>query len=676
MKSGKKKKMIINNQRKVSFDEEDECSSDHSIDSEDLEEEPGTSTSGDEDEEANTTSSSSDDDDDDDEENDGKRKLDDDEGGDIDDKNKNKPRVKKIPKGDWSQCLEDIWSIEKPRYKTGETKEKIDELTKKITLISDDMEKKMPTLRKIIEATDMDERTKEELIPLYILHENAGFCIEKSELREKIIEKFNAKKMSGKTLALKNRLYADPSSSCSSSSEMEERILELELPEDQIRIIHQKYLSYINMSSEDGNVKAKTKEWLDYAMRLPTKIKPLAVAGAGNNKEATLPGLAPLPEVINIKKCLQDIQKILDSSLYGMKKEKEELLIVINTMLSNPKCSNLSLGFVGEAGMGKTELVRSLAKALDIPFTHISMGGCHDASFLTGHNIVYEGAQPGAIVKALCRTGYKNGIIYFDEIDKLEETTRGKGVMSTLLHILDPAQNKIFQDNFLDELPIDISQIWMMYSLNDVKKLEKPLLDRMKIIPVGSHNKMDKFNILKFFSIPKILINLGLNVNASTSSSQAATDTSHPSQAVADIIFLDESIKHLISVCGEGGRFSANNNSSGIRGLNQTVGEILSRVSILKNTRGVVVAATPSTPLKDKNADESDKKGEEKGKKEEKEKNEDDDRLLNFSFNIPNISFPLIITPDLVDKFLSSTTSSLSAAYGDRGYNTHMSMIA
>src|SRR5581483_10743217 len=110
-----------------------------------------------------------------------------------------------------------------------------------------------------------------------------------------------------------------------------------------------------------------------------------------------------------------------------------------------------------------------LAKALDIPFVQISMGGCRDSSFLDGHSYTYEGSQPGILVKSLCRMGSKNGIIYFDEIDKLEETAHGREVMWTLLHIWDPTQNMEFRDKYLDELTVDLSHIWFMFSMNDEK---------------------------------------------------------------------------------------------------------------------------------------------------------------------------------------------------------------
>ena len=301
-----------------------------------------------------------------------------------------------------------------------------------------------------------------------------------------------------------------------------------------------------------------------------------------------------------------------------MKREKEELLLVINSMLTSPKCSNMNLGFVGEAGIGKTELVRSLAKALDIPFTHISMGGCHDSSFLTGNNMVYEGAQPGAIVKTLCRTGYKNGIIYFDEIDKLEETHRGKGVMNTLLHILDPAQTKIFQDNYLDELPIDISQIWIMYSMNDKRKLEKPLLDRMHIIYVDSPDRTARVQTVKKFSIRQISELVGVEEGR-------------------DFIIPDESIRHLVNLRADNMRDEAT-----IRGLKQDLLKILGRVCMLKNVYGYNQTGGDTTEAA---------------------------RTLDLSFQLPGIKFPLVVTTEVIDKFLAEGKER------DGSYSAWRSMI-
>ena len=113
---------------------------------------------------------------------------------------------KKVPKGDWGQRLEDIWKSEKRRYKTVESKETIDKLTSTVEKMSLELEKKAPSLRSIIES-DVDEKTKQELISLYILHDGTGISSEKLTLKEKLIEKLNAKKLSPERLELKNRLY-------------------------------------------------------------------------------------------------------------------------------------------------------------------------------------------------------------------------------------------------------------------------------------------------------------------------------------------------------------------------------------------------------------------------------------------------------------------------------------
>ena len=51
---------------------------------------------------------------------------------------------------------------------------------------------------------------------------------------------------------------------------------------------------------------------------------------------------------------------------------------------------------------------------------------------------------------------YKNGILFFDEYDKVSSN---KSIMSTLLHITDFGQNHEFVDNYLADLKIDLSSI-------------------------------------------------------------------------------------------------------------------------------------------------------------------------------------------------------------------------
>ena len=246
-------------------------------------------------------------------------------------------------------------------------------------------------------------------------------------------------------------------------------------------LIYQKYKKLTNLSPSDTEY-YKLKEWLDYAIKIPTTIK--------NNP------------ITNIGDFLSDIKKSLDKELYGMDSVKEELLMAINQRLTNPAKADTSIALVGPPGVGKTKIISALAKIMNYPWEHISMGGINDPSFLAGHSYTYEGAKPGRLAQCLFRMECTNGILFFDEIDKIAETSNGKEVSNQLLHITDFSQNDHFCDHYLAEIPIDLSKMWFIFSLNSIPNIDPILRNRLNFIYVDGYTNEEKITIVKEYLLP------------------------------------------------------------------------------------------------------------------------------------------------------------------------------
>jgi len=292
-----------------------------------------------------------------------------------------------------------------------------------------------------------------------------------------------------------------------------------------------------------------------------------------------------------IQEFLFNSYQILKDTIFGQNQAKNKIMQILAQWISNPNSTGQVIALEGPPGVGKTSLVRNgVSKALNRPFCFYALGGATDVSNLEGHSYTYEGAIWGRMAEMLMESKVMNPVIFFDELDKISDTPKGEEISGLLTHLTDYSQNNVFQDKYFSGINLDFSKAIFFFSYNNVNLINPILKDRLTIIKFNGYSLDEKIVIVKDYILPDILNNIGFKS--------------------CDIIFNNDIIKYII--------LNYNGNEDGVREIRRTIEELLLKINLLKLMKC--------------------------------KKNND---LLDITYNIQNLEFPLNISTSIVDNLLS-----------------------
>jgi ATP-dependent Lon protease len=246
------------------------------------------------------------------------------------------------------------------------------------------------------------------------------------------------------------------------------------------------------------------------------------------NQKTNHPSLLNLnKEIVLLEKDMKQIEdymvvvkNTLNKYVHGHDTAKRHVERIIGQWINgNQSTGNEAhvLGFEGNPGIGKTTLAKGLSECLkdadgnSRPFSLIAIGGDSNSSSLVGHSYTYVGSTWGQIVQILMDKKCMNPIILIDEVDKISKTEHGKEITGVLTHLLDPTQNKQFQDKYFSGIDLDLSKALFILSYNDPQSIDRIMLDRIHRIKFDSLSVEDKIIICNKHLLPELYKKIGLD---------------------------------------------------------------------------------------------------------------------------------------------------------------------
>lgn len=361
----------------------------------------------------------------------------------------------------------------------------IDDPSRLVDTIAAQMSLKLEEKQQILEMVDLNERLEHMM---KLLEEEIDLFRVEKRIRGRVknqMEKSQREYYLNEQMKAIQKELGDLEDVPNEIEDIERRITEAGMPKEARDKCHSE-LHKLKMMSPMSAEATVVRGYIDWMLSVPWKARS------------------------RVRKDIAQAEAVLEADHYGLEEVKERILEYLAVQRRVKKLKGPVLCLVGPPGVGKTSLGESIARATNRKFIRMALGGVRDEAEIRGHRRTYIGSMPGKIIQKLAKAGVRNPLFLLDEVDKMGQDLRGDP-SSALLEVLDPEQNYLFNDHYL-EVDYDLSEVMFICTSNSMN-IPAPLLDRMEIIRIPGYTEDEKINIAMRYLISKQIKNNGVKQN-------------------------------------------------------------------------------------------------------------------------------------------------------------------
>lgn len=191
----------------------------------------------------------------------------------------------------------------------------------------------------------------------------------------------------------------------------------------------------------------------------------------------------------------------LNTSLYGLDKEKEEMLSYLKIAELNEYELEKIVCLTGPPGVGKKSLIYALAKAIHRRCIHIKIGISNGNISFPTYGKSKAGEIAGQVIHLMNQHRDHEVLFLLEGIDYLTLTFQNK-ITYRFKEVLTITSDHALRMKHIDK-PLDFRKVLFLATTTDMSKINHELLTQLEIIPFTGYSDEQKIAIAKHWIIPE-----------------------------------------------------------------------------------------------------------------------------------------------------------------------------